>query len=249
MKYVFLLCLGFLFFVPEKIVLSQIKVAFEAEDGLLVVADHYLVNSDYPYILLFHNLESSRGEFREIAHRLNKLGYNCLAVDLRLGREINFIRNETAQNAASMKLPSRLIDTKRDMIAAIEYVKNRSELPVILFGSTFSASLALVLAKNRADVKAVVAFSPGDYFLGSINVRNQIKGLQKPVFIAATPSELKFVTEITEGISDEYKQIFTNTGAEGVQGAKVLWNREKGSDQYWLALLMFFNKLKNIQVN
>lgn len=228
---------------------SQIKVAFESQDGLLVVADHYMVNKTFPYILLFHQLESSRGEFKEIAPKLNKLGFNCLAVDLRAGNEINFVRNETAMNATAMKLPARTVDTKKDIVAAIEYVRSRNDLPVILLGSSYSASLALILAREREDVQAVVAFSPGEYFSGNINVKNQLKGLHKPVFIASTRTEKKYVIELAEGIPEKFKQIFTPAQSEGAHGAKALWEVECSNNEYWLALIMFFNSLKSVQVN
>ena len=72
------------------------KVTFESEDGVLITADHYLINQEYPYIVLFHQAGSSRGEFNEIAEKLMMLRYNCLAVDLRSGDNSNFVKNETA---------------------------------------------------------------------------------------------------------------------------------------------------------
>jgi dienelactone hydrolase len=66
---------------------SQDKVSFHAEDGLKITADLYLIDFSEPFILLFHQAESSRGEYNDIAPRLNKLGYNCLAVDLRSGQK------------------------------------------------------------------------------------------------------------------------------------------------------------------
>jgi dienelactone hydrolase len=245
------LAMPILFFLlsPGESIFSQIKVAFEADDGLLVVADHYIVNKTYPYILLFHQLESSRGEFREIAPKLNKLGYNCLAVDLRAGSEVNFVRNETAQNASSMRISKRLEDAKRDMIAAIGFVNSRNDLPVILLGSTFSASLSLILAKEREDVQAVVAFSPGEFFSGKLNVKTLIKGLQKPVFIGSSRSEQKFVAELANGIPESSRQIIISTSTDGVHGAKALWETERTHNENWLALMMFLKNLKNTQVD
>ena len=45
------------------------KVSFIAEDGIEITADKYLANEEYPYILLFHQAGSSRGEFNGIAIR------------------------------------------------------------------------------------------------------------------------------------------------------------------------------------
>ncbi len=240
-------CALFAFLINEPVI-PQVKVVFKAEDGLTVVADHYPVNRTYPYILLFHQMESGRGEFRDIALRLNRLGFNCLAVDLRSGNEIDFIRNETAVNALSGRVSRRLYDNRKDMEAAIEFTKIHTELPLILFGSSFSASLSLILAKVRDDISGVVALSPGEYFAGTLPVRQQIAGLEKPAWIAAGASEIGFVRELTEGIAGLYKQVFL-VNQENVRGTRILSTNEPVSSEAWLSLMVFLNNLKNSQVD
>lgn len=233
----------------QSAVLAQSRLSFASGDGLAVYADHYFADISYPYIILFHQLESSRGEYREIAPRLNKLGYNCLAVDLRTGGEINFIRNETILNSPSGSSSQRLFESKKDMEASIDFVKSLSGKKAVLFGSSFSASLALILAAEREDVLAVVAFSPGEYFSGNPNVSNKLSQLTKPAFIAAARSERKIVLEMTRTIPPARKTLFFPSSAEGSHGAKSLFEKEKGNGDYWLALMMFFNSLKNIEVD
>jgi HJR/Mrr/RecB family endonuclease len=70
------------------------RVKFPSKDGVTITADMYEANPDYPWIVLFHKAQSSRGEFQRIAVKLNKLELNCMAVDLRSGKEANFIVNE-----------------------------------------------------------------------------------------------------------------------------------------------------------
>jgi len=90
--------------------LAQKAVTFTAKDGLLVTADLYESDASYPYLLLFHQAGSSRGEFREIAPRLTKLGYNCLAVDLRAGNENNFVVNQTSLRAKEQKMHTTYLE-------------------------------------------------------------------------------------------------------------------------------------------
>src|SRR5205085_9234468 len=78
---------------------AQLKVNFPAKDGLTLTADWYPVNSNFPVILLCHQNNFSRGEFLDIALRLNKFGFNCLALDQRVGGEVNGVVNETALEA------------------------------------------------------------------------------------------------------------------------------------------------------
>ena len=84
---------------------AQQMVTFFSSDGLTVTADLYLKDKSYPFIILFHQANFSRGEYQETAPKLMKLGYNCLAVDLRSGKEVNFIKNETAAKAHEKNLP------------------------------------------------------------------------------------------------------------------------------------------------
>lgn len=229
--------------------LSQTKISFIAEDGLEVVADKYFIADSLPWILMFHQSGSSRGEFREIAPKLNRLGYNGLAVDLRHGKEINFIPNETSISAQRNNLPTDMKDATRDMNAAINWVSGHSDKPVIMFGSSYSASLAMILAKDRPLAGAVVAFSPGEYFGYPGIVQNAVRNLEVPVFIASTKQEYPYVTELSSGIETEYKTFFTPSENQGTHGAKALWESEPSSREYWLGLLMFFKTVGDMRAS
>jgi len=63
-------------------------ITFKSVDDLLITADRYTphTSNSTPLIVLFHQAGSSRGEYSEIAPRLNKLGFNCIAVDLTASR-------------------------------------------------------------------------------------------------------------------------------------------------------------------
>ena len=63
-------------------VIRKETVVFHSADSLQITADEYIIAKENPYILLFHEQGSSRGEFESIAERLCKMDYNCLAVDL-----------------------------------------------------------------------------------------------------------------------------------------------------------------------
>lgn len=81
------------------------EVSFPSEDGLKVTADLYgLEDSGAPMIVLFHQANWSRGEYREIAPKLNAMGFACLAVDQRSGREAEGVVNETAKRAREKEL-------------------------------------------------------------------------------------------------------------------------------------------------
>ncbi|HBS85420.1 MAG: hypothetical protein A2W91_16560 [Bacteroidetes bacterium GWF2_38_335] len=243
MKVLFkILC--FLIFLAPVISNAQEKVTFYSIDSLEITADLYEIDKNYPYIILFHQVGGSRGEYNVLAKRLVKLGYNCLAVDLRNGEESNFVKNETAEKAKEKKVPCGLEDTQNDILAAIDYIFYKNYREVILFGSSFSASLCLKTAKGNPKIKAVVAFSPGEFFLPDTEIKYEIKGLKKPVFVASSVKEYPYMLELFVNVSSEYKTIFKPMKGEGAYGTKSLTDECDSSDEYWLELLMFFRKLK-----
>ena len=94
------------------------KVSFTAKDGLEVSGDLYAPHKEKetPFIVLFHQARSSRGEYAEIAPRLNKLGFNCLAVDQRSGGDFaKTFTNETHARAVAKGLPTTYDDAYPDL--------------------------------------------------------------------------------------------------------------------------------------
>jgi len=218
------------------------KVSFPSEDGIEITADKYLVNEEYPYILLFHQAGSSRGEFRDIAEKFLKLRYNCLAVDLRSGDNANFVNNETASRARGAGKSVNFLDAREDMAAAIDYAHDLNSKEVILLGSSYSASLALLEGLNHPKVGAVIAFSPGEYFGKDLRLEDSLKICSKPLFVAVTQREQPYVQQMLTAFSEDDYTLF-QPDTLGVHGARALWDDNPTKDEYWLALLMFINNL------
>ncbi|MBA4348121.1 MAG: hypothetical protein C0413_04645 [Clostridiales bacterium] len=142
-------------------------VTFPTTDNLNITADLYWTgDASKPFIILFHQADYSRGEYLEIAPKLNALGYNCLAVDQRSGRSANNVKNETYQLAKDAGLPTGYTDAYPDLEAALSYVVSTyAPEKLIVWGSSYSASLVLILASEYSDeIAAALSFSPGEYF-------------------------------------------------------------------------------------
>jgi len=223
---------------------AQERVNFIADDGLLITADHYFIDESKPYILLFHQGEYSRGEYIHTAQKIVKFGYNCLAVDLRSGGEVNYIQNRTALRALQKGYSTDYLSSKKDIIAAINWVKKKNTKPIVLLGSSFSASLSLIVASERPDIKAVIAFSPGEFFNYNPSVKEAIKDINKPILVAASKKEKEYIVDLLKFVSPAYKTIFTPTDSKGEYGSKALWSDNSDNQEYWLALTMFFSKIR-----
>ncbi|MEN8229446.1 MAG: dienelactone hydrolase family protein [Bacteroidota bacterium] len=231
------------------IVLASFNVArmktitFTSADGLEITADEYIIAEENPYILLFHEQQSSRGEFPTIARRLSRMDYNCLAVDLRNGGNNSYISNETAKRCRQRRCALGVNDISLDMEAAIEYAYNQSNQPVILFGSGANGSLSLKMANENDSVRAVIAFSPGEYFVPNLRIQDAIANLKKPIFITSSLSEIPYVSQLVSGVDEQFVTLFEPQMGGGGRGTAALSSENENNSEYWLALLMFFKDL------
>lgn len=220
-------------------------VTFDAVDDLKVSASLYLKNSlDSPFIILFHQAGWSKGEYLETAPKLNELGFNCMAVDQRSGKEVNGVTNETHHRAKERKLPTKYENAEVDMIAAIDYVKKNypSAKKVILLGSSYSSALVLKLAGERKDIDAVLSFSPGEYFGTKDYITKSAKNITVPVFITSAKGEKKNWQNIYLSIPSKKKQYFLPTSG-GQHGSRALWKKFPQHEEYWKAVKAFLASL------
>jgi dienelactone hydrolase len=223
--------------------IAQKTITFPSKDGITITADFYSNKSDEPWLLLFHQAGYSRGEYKETAEKFVKFGYNCLAVDLRSGSEVNFIKNKTAEEAKGKNLPTEYMDAKQDMESAVEYAYKQSNQPVVILGSSYSASLCLLLLKENKHVKAGIVFSPGEYFDKENFIQNEIAGLDKPVFAASSANEYPYVKDLFKQANQSAIMYFKPVKGPGVHGSKTLWANNNTNGEYWLELMVFFRQL------
>jgi pimeloyl-ACP methyl ester carboxylesterase len=244
LKSYILILIASLIFIPSE---QKKKITFLSGDSLVVTADIYVANEDYPYIVLCHQEGSSRGEYNETALKFMKFNFNCLAVDLRSGNNSNYVRNETARRAMQTFKPSLFLDAENDIEAAIEYAYNLNNQNVILLGSSFSASLCMMIGNRNPHVKAVIAFSPGEYFGNDLRLEAELDTFRVPLFVTGTETELPYIDKMLEKISSqENVTVYRPVTPPGQHGSMALWEDNPTKDEYWLALLVFFNSLKNI---
>lgn len=222
---------------------TQRRVMFPSKDGLTMTADMYETKPEDPFIVLFHMARSSRGEYQEIAKRFNKLDLNCMAADLRSGREDKFIPNETNALAVRLGLDTKYLDAEQDMETAINNAYHIAKKPVIVMGSSYSASLALKIAKGNPKVKAVIAMSPGQYFGNKLDMMEVCRGFDKPAYVACAAKERKFTEELVSGM-DKSKTVFFAPAEGGDHGSKSLEPECKENTIYWIQLINFIQTTK-----
>ncbi len=241
----------FLFFSAGLALASDFKtITFPSQDGLEITADVYMTLPDSaPFIILFHQAGYSRGEYREIAPRLNSLGFNCMAIDQRSGDGVNGVVNETAKRARESGRGHTYLDAVQDMEAAIAYAKaHYAKGKFIIWGSSYSAALVLKIAGDQPHIAdGVLAFSPGEYFtdLGKSDtfIRDSAKKIVMPVFITSAKNEKKNWWSIYEAIPGNNKTYFLPQ-VKGIHGSKALWKSTEGHQEYWQAVEKFLAQFK-----
>ena len=223
---------------------GQLKLTFPSKDGLMITADWYPVSSSLPVILLCHQNPFSRGEYNETALRLNKFGFNCLALDQRVGDEVNGIINETAIEAKKKNLTPTFADAEQDIVTAVDYLFEKYQRPITILGSSYSASLALKIAAENPNVASIIVFSPGEYFDDKKYISNHIQTLTKPIFATSSREEADGVTELLKDINSRIKIQYI-PASKGDHGSKVLWPDSQYNQEYWIALMSFLERIKN----
>ncbi len=219
------------------------KVTFDAADDLPITADIYQIDDTSACIVLCHQAGYSRGEYVESAKRFNKLGFNCVAIDQRSGYEVNGVYNETAKTAIELGKKTSYLEAEHDIVAAINYSFSRYKQRIILLGSSYSASLALKIANDNALVKAVIAFSPGEHFGTKLNLADAVRGLNKPVFVTSSGTEIPVVENIMSGVISSNKVLVFPKGNVS-KGSKVLWKEDRDDQEYWLKMIGFLGSIR-----
>ncbi|MEQ8713635.1 MAG: alpha/beta hydrolase [Cyclobacteriaceae bacterium] len=228
---------------------AQTLTKIKSGDGLEIAADLYQMHPDTAdFIILFHQAGWSRGEYREIAPKLNARGFNCIAVDQRSGNGVNGVDNITFKNATGVMKETKYLDAYQDIEAVIQHVrKNYAKGKVIIWGSSYSSSLVLRYAGEHSDlIDAALAFSPGEYFKAFGKPADYIQSfastISVPVFITSARNEKANWWPIYEAIPGDEKSFFLPESL-GNHGSRALWQKFTDHRAYWSAVDAFLTDL------
>ncbi len=214
------------------------KVQFKSKDGLEISADFYYGKSKDKVILLCHQAGFSRGSYVQIAPRLVQAGFSCLAVDLRSGAEVNGIINETHQRAEDAGLATNYEDSRQDILASLDYLKARGVKKVVLWGSSYSATLSLMVGRDHPMVVKVVAISPGVYFGTADRLLRAVTNYSKPVFVTCAKAEENTAMQLVSVIQKPYLN-FVLPKSTGDHGSKMFWQRNEVIDELFNQIVAF----------
>ena len=127
------------------------EVHFKTADNWNIFGDLFITaqTPPRPLLLLIHQGDgSAQGDYGPIIPRLLNEGFDVLAIDSRLGGNLFGATNRTvARNPAR---EWTYCDAYPDVTAALDYARSlKPRRQVIVWGSSYSATLALRLAGDR----------------------------------------------------------------------------------------------------
>lgn len=233
-----------LIFCSSPVLRSQETVEYPSNDGLIISADFYKTEGSKNYIILFHQAGWSRGEYNEIAPWLVQIGFNCVAVDLRSGNEVNGVNNLTNKRAVEKELPVNYIDALPDIAASVDYVKDKmNPSKILIWGSSYSSSLVLKYAGEHSNsINGVLSFSPGEYFGSGNLITTSARSIEVPVFITSAKNEEKNWRSIFDAIESNEK-IFFLPKTKGNHGSRALWSKFDDHEAYRKEVHEFLKKV------
>jgi dienelactone hydrolase len=198
-------------------------------------------------VLMFHQAGSNLHEYDPIAARVASLGWDCLKVDQRSGGEMWGATNKTA---AQFTGDTHYWDAYADLESALKWAEGKGYKKVITWGSSYSASLVLLLASEHKSVNAVVSFSPGEYFDQEGIVAKWNSKVTVPCFFGATSEEL--ITEVYKLVDTKPKSEGRDMDVvfgtkDGVHGSSALREDKNPADYlaYWEHLERFLRSFES----
>lgn len=230
---------------------AVVHAGFEAKDGVRVHADLYLASpaggtddresaKDGPLILMFHQAASNAAEYETIAPRLVEAGYSCLAVDQRAGGR-RWERNN--RTVLALGRSADFEAAYADLEAALQWsVDEGWRGPILAWGSSYSASLVFRLARDHPEIRAVLAFSPGEYFGAGEPVRGWASSVTVAVFATAgSGREVEDARQIVAAVPHGKKIYYE--AERGVHGSSTLIveRNPQGVEENWGAVLEFLS--------
>ena len=225
------------------------EVYFYSSDSVKVYADFYQQGLDAPNILLFHQGGANvRSEYKPIIPKLLESGFNILAVDQRVGGQLLGSYNRTVADININRF--NYCDAYPDLEASLKYLKNTSNTgKVIVWGSSFSATLAIKLAyKNPDAIDAVLAFSPASGEpMNGCQPNLYFESIKTPMLLLRPSSEAAIESVKTQmALAEEFGHQ-TYVAQNGRHGSSMLVeNRVQAPvNANWEVVINFLNKHKN----
>jgi dienelactone hydrolase len=207
---------------PEKTADTPQTVTVDSPDGVKLVGSFYEAGKPMtPALLLLHQWQSDRHSYDEFAKKMQRAGFNVLAIDGRgLGEST---KKADGSTVSAGRMNTDVIAMIDDVGAAFDFLaKNKMVDPkrIGIVGASYGSSLALIYAANKPEVGAVALLSPGLDYFGNMQMKPAMKKYGKrPVYMVAADDDSESAAAIkelppVEAIPQQIKKTYV-TGGHG----------------------------------
>ena len=228
------------------------EVKFTTPDSIEILGQLYEKDKKEDIILLFHQGGSNiRGEYGPIMSKILDYELNVLAIDQRLGGQYYGNYNRTLANIPTHSYGNSYgyCDAYNNLEGALELAQNLGFTgKKILWGSSYSASLAIKLANARQDeVDAVLSFSPASgNVMEGCNPDTYYPTLKVPLLVLRPPSEVQSEKSKADMALAKSSGHQTFVPEFGVHGSSMLVESRVGKDvsKTWEVVTAFIEEVR-----
>ena len=219
------------------------EVNYRTSDGITIFADLVEQGKAGRTIILFHQAGANgRSEYRNVVPRLYKEDFNLLIVDQRSGGQRFGEYNRTV---AAITENYEYCEAYPDFVASVDFLRTEGYTgDIMVWGSSYSAALAIQLAANHKEVHSALAFSPASGGpMEACSPNPYIESMSKPLMVLRPAREME-----VESVADQFElakanERVTYIAENGVHGSSMLDPSRTKSDveDTWKAVLNFLN--------
>ncbi len=203
-------------------------------DNIRISTNIYEVENPIGWIVFSHMLSSTKESWHDLAIKLQKLGYESLAIDLRgHGDSIRADKHRLSEdkNELTRKLDHRDFSNEKhqksilDIETAVRHLKFRGATPdkISFIGASIGANLSLQYISENPEFRTAILLSPGLNYKGikSEPMVKKLKDNQRVLFISSRD----------DGPNVEHNQkLFNSTPAEVEKDLIIYENAGHGTD-------------------
>jgi len=227
------------------------EISFYTRDSIKIYGDLYELDKNGNTILLFHQGGSNaKGEYASIIPRLIEKGFNVLAIDQRMGGQVYGNYNRTLANIPTNGFGDgySYCDAYTNLESALNFmIESGFNGNKVLWGSSYSASLAIQLANKRnSDVNRVLAFSPASGGpMKDCRPDEYFETLKIPLLLLRPPNEMKNEsTKMQFELAQKYNHK-TYVAKKGTHGSSMLVKERVGTEveDTWKIVFSFLEEI------
>ncbi len=135
---------------------EQIKIT--TKDGFIIAGDYYTASSTKGIVLL-HMMPATKESWSSLAEKLQRAGFNVLAIDLR-----GHGASDGGPNGYKIFSDAQHQSGINDVDAAVMFLKEKGITEIHLGGASIGANLALWYLAEHLEIKSAILLSAGlDY--------------------------------------------------------------------------------------